>query len=175
MTESRNILVVVDMQNDFIDGSLGSAEARAVVRPAVEKIEKCKREGVRILVTMDTHGENYLSTQEGRRLPVPHCVKGTHGWRLNGEIAAAVAGCKVYEKTTFASADLLRDLVAMRPERVELIGLCTDICVVSNALGVKAVLPETCVVVDASCCAGVTPRSHDAAVQTMKSCQIDVI
>lgn len=174
MERTDKILVIVDMQNDFIDGSLGSAEAKNIVDRVAEKIRKRKSEGYRVLVTMDTHGEDYLSTQEGTRLPVKHCIKGTYGWRLNAKIAAETADDKIYEKNAFAGRGLIRDLEELQPRVVEFVGLCTDICVVSNALGAKAVLPEAQIVVDASCCAGGTPESHAAALITMKSCQIDV-
>lgn len=169
------VLVVVDMQNDFISGSLGTTEAQAVVEPVVEKIRKCREEGYEILVTLDTHGTDYLSTQEGKNLPVEHCIKGTWGWQLSEEIAEAAEDSKQYEKGTFGSKELVQDLVQMQPEEIEFVGLCTDICVVSNVLGTKAWLPETPLIVDSSCCAGVTPQSHQAALDTMASCQVKII
>lgn len=175
MEKGGKILVVVDMQNDFIDGTLGSAEAKKIVEPAARKIRERREQDYKILVTMDTHFDDYLSTREGKKLPVKHCIKGTEGWRLNDKIAAEVAGCKVYEKENFASLELLSDLEEIRPEEVEFIGLCTDICVVSNALGACARLKESKISVDESCCAGVTPESHAAAINTMRSCQIDII
>ena len=169
------ILVVVDMQNDFITGSLGTKEAQNIVPAVVEKIRQRKTEGYEILVTMDTHGEDYLQTQEGRNLPVEHCIKGSEGWKLASEIEKEVVGCRRYEKTTFGSRELVRDLGQMKPESVEFVGLCTDICVVSNVLGVKAWLPETPICVDSHCCAGVTPQSHQAALDTMTSCQVEIL
>jgi nicotinamidase-related amidase len=172
----KRFLVVVDMQNDFVDGALGSAEAAAIVPAAVRKIEAFEGE---IFVTFDTHFENYLSTAEGKKLPVPHCVKGTPGWELNGEIAAALEGKRYtpVEKRTFGAADLpglIGEAAAGEGFSVELIGLCTDICVISNALLLKAFFPEAPIAADAACCAGVTPELHVAALKTMRSCQIDV-
>lgn len=168
------VLVVVDMQNDFISGSLGTKEAQNIVGNVVERIKECKAQGYDILVTLDTHGEDYMSTQEGKKLPVEHCIKGTTGWELAPEMAEAVNGCKQYEKGTFGSKELVQDLVQMNPEEIEFIGLCTDICVVSNVLLTKAWLTETPLVVDSRCCAGVTPESHEAALNTMASCQVEV-
>ncbi len=169
------VLVVVDMQNDFISGSLGTEQARAVVPAAVAKIRRYREEGGAILMTMDTHGPDYLATQEGRNLPVEHCIRGTWGWQLNEEIAQAAGDARRYEKDTFGSRELIQDLGRMEPESVEFIGLCTDICVVSNVLGTKAWLPETPLAVDSACCAGVTPESHAAAIATMQSCQVQII
>lgn len=172
----KKILVVVDMQKDFVDGALGSKEAVAIVPNVVKKIEEFDGE---IFVTYDTHFENYMDTNEGKNLPVPHCIKGTDGWELNKEVMDALNN-KAYttvEKITFGSVDL-PELVgkAAGDEEfsVELIGLCTDICVVSNALLLKANFPEMTIMVDATCCAGVTPESHEAALTTMKMCQIEV-
>lgn len=172
----KHILIVVDMQKDFVDGALGTPEAVAIVPNVAEKIRNF--EGT-IFVTYDTHGIDYLYTAEGRKLPVPHCIKGTPGWELNASIAAALEGkpfTKV-EKPTFGAVEL-PELVesAMGPGQftVELVGLCTDICVVSNALLLKANFPEMEIFVDAACCAGVTPESHQAALTTMKMCQINV-
>ena len=173
----KRILVVVDMQKDFIDGSLGTAEAQAIVPAAAEKIRGFDGD---IFVTYDTHFENYLDTAEGKKLPVEHCIKGTDGWRLDVNIAEALDG-KAYtavEKNTFGSVELpqlIKEAAGDEEFSVELIGLCTDICVVSNALVIKANFPEVPVSVDAACCAGVTPAAHDAALATMKSCQIDII
>lgn len=173
----KNILIVVDMQRDFVDGALGTREAQAIVERAAQKIETF--EGA-LIATFDTHSENYMETSEGRKLPVPHCIKGTPGWQLNHRIESALAGrdCIRVEKKTFGSVDLpgvIEKLTGGDTFRAELIGLCTDICVVSNALLLKAHFPEAEICVDASCCAGVTPAAHDAALQTMRSCQIDVI
>lgn len=171
----KKFLVVVDMQKDFVDGALGSAEAVAIVPDVVEKIKSF--EGF-IFVTYDTHSENYMNTSEGKRLPVPHCIKGTEGWELDGRVASALEG-KDYitvEKPTFGSVDLpklIREKAGDSFE-IELVGLCTDICVVSNALLLKANFPENEISVISDCCAGVTPESHNAALQTMKSCQINI-
>lgn len=168
------VLVVVDMQNDFITGSLGTREAQNIVQAVAEKIRQRKSEGYEILVTLDTHGIDYLNTQEGRKLPVEHCIRGTDGWQLQNDIATAVGDSRRYEKVAFGSKELIQDLVQMNPESIEFVGLCTDICVVSNVLGVKAWLPETPVCVDSRCCAGVTPQSHQAALETMASCQVEI-
>lgn len=171
----NKVLVVVDMQKDFVDGALGSAEAVAIVSNVVEKIKSF--DGY-IFVTYDTHSEDYLNTSEGKKLPVPHCIKGTDGWELNEEVQSALVG-KEYiavEKPTFGSVDLpklIRKKVGESFE-IELVGLCTDICVVSNALVLKANFPENEISVIADCCAGVTPEAHNAALQTMKSCQINI-
>ena len=172
----RKILLVIDMQNDFINGSLGTREAEAIVDKVVEEIEKYPTEDV--FATRDTHPENYLETQEGRNLPVVHCVKGTYGWQLNGKIAAALGDAEVIDKPTFGSvalAEKLADMAKSEPLEITLVGLCTDICVASNALLIKAYLPETPLKVIADCCAGVTPQSHSAALQTMRMCQVAVL
>lgn len=173
----KHFLVVVDIQNDFVDGALGTAEAVAMLSHACAKI--CDFDG-EIFVTYDTHFEDYLRTAEGAKLPVEHCIKGTNGWLLNEKVAKALEN-KHYtsvEKLTFGSVEL--------PELIEkaangedfditLIGLCTDICVVSNALILKANFPEKKIAVMESCCAGVTPESHAAAIKTMQMCQIDIL
>lgn len=171
----RKILVVVDMQNDFVDGSLGTKEAVGIVENVVEEIKKYRTED--IFATRDTHPENYLETQEGKHLPVVHCVKNTNGWEINKEVAAVLKDAKVIDKPTFGSKELAEEItkIAEKEEvEVTLVGLCTDICVVSNALLIKAYLPEISVKVIASCCAGVTPESHEAALTTMKMCQVQV-
>ena len=171
----RKILLVIDMQNDFIDGALGTHEAEAIVDRVADEIRKYPAND--IMATRDTHAENYLGTQEGRNLPVTHCVKGTPGWELNPRIAAALGEALVIDKPTFGSRELAERLAQMaRAEELDitLVGLCTDICVVSNALLIKAFLPETPVRVIAACCAGVTPESHRAALDTMKACQIQI-
>ena len=171
----RKILVVVDMQNDFIDAALGTPEAVAIVDAVKEKIASYPVEDV--IATMDTHGENYMESQEGQNLPVMHCIKGTDGWKIRPDIAELLEGAKIYEKPTFGSTALAADLKALSEQEeieLELIGLCTDICVVSNALLLKAAMPEVKISVDPSCCAGVTPEKHMAALETMRSCQIQV-
>ena len=173
--EMRKILIVIDMQNDFIDAALGTTEAGSIVDAVKEKIRSYPASNV--IATMDTHGEDYMETQEGKNLPVPHCIKGTDGWQIRPDIAELLTGAKIYEKPTFGSTALAADLktVSEREEiELELIGLCTDICVVSNALLLKAAMPEVKISVDASCCAGVTLEKHLAALETMRSCQINV-
>ena len=172
----KKFLVVVDMQKDFVDGALGSREAVAIVPAVVKKIESFDGE---IFVTYDTHFENDMQTSEGKHLPVPHCIKGTDGWQLNNDVENALSGKKFtkVEKNTFGSVDLPK-LIEQAADgddfAVELIGLCTDICVVSNALLIKATFPEAPIAVDAGCCAGVTPQAHEAALATMASCQITI-
>lgn len=172
----RKLLVVVDMQKDFIDGSLGTKEAEKIVDGVVEEIKKYRTED--IFATRDTHTEDYLQTQEGKKLPVVHCVKGTEGWEINGKIKEALKGAEVMDKPTFGSKELAEKIAGLAAEEeieVTLVGLCTDICVVSNALLIKAYLPEVPVRVLASCCAGVTPESHQAALATMKMCQVEIV
>ncbi len=164
-------LIVVDMQNDFIDGALGTPEAVAIV-PAVEA--KIRAFDGHIIFTQDTHFADYLSTQEGKNLPVEHCIKDTQGWRIWEELLRAAEGrdYEVVEKNTFGSDRLpgmLHD-----PESIEILGLCTDICVVSNALILKAFYREVPMRLDPACCAGVTPDKHNAALEVMRSCQIEV-
>lgn len=173
----KKLLVVVDLQKDFVDGALGSDEARGIVPAAASKIAGFDGE---IFVTLDTHFDNYMDTAEGRKLPVPHCIKGSAGWELDKDIAAALNG-KNYttvEKLTFGSVklpELIKKAAGDDDISIELIGLCTDICVVSNALILKASFPEAPVAVDEKCCAGVTPEKHNAAIETMRSCQIDIL
>ena len=174
---AEKILIVVDMQKDFVNGSLGSKDAEAIV-PAV--VKKAKEFDGDLIFTKDTHFENYMDTQEGHFLPVPHCIKGTDGWDLIPELEkiAIERDAATYEKITFGCPELAEDLLERNKktpiESIELVGLCTDICVVSNALILKAKYPEAVISVDASCCAGVTPEKHKAALETMRSCQIDV-
>lgn len=172
-------LIVIDMQNDFIDGALGTKEAQAIVPLACEKIRNF--EG-KIIATMDTHNENYLNTQEGKTLPVLHCIENTTGWDINDDIDEAIYGkphLKIY-KHTFGTFDLPKWIketahtFGEEIEAIELIGVCTDICVINNALILKAAFPEVPIIVDATCCAGVTPELHEAALKVMKSCQIIV-
>ena len=175
----KRFLIVVDMQNDFIDGSLGTPEARAIVPAVVERIRRARESGETVIATMDTHEENYLDTREGRYLPVRHCIRQTEGWRIRPEVAKLLGGCVSLEKPTFGSMNLFGLLYQLsegeREIGIELIGLCTDICVVSNALLLKAAFPEADIAVRRDCCAGVTPEKHEAALLTMASCQIDVI
>lgn len=171
----KKAVVVVDMQNDFIDGSLGTKEAQEMLPRLKDKLQQVvKNDAVELIFTMDTHGENYLRTQEGKNLPVEHCIKGTHGWEITEELADFVKQAKaVVEKPTFGSMDVIKWLNGT--DEVELVGLCTDICVISNALLIKAAYPETIVSVDSACCAGVTPESHKNALEAMKMCQINVL
>ena len=166
------ILIVVDMQKDFIDGALGTAEAVAIVPSVIEKIKEYENSDNLVIYTKDTHFENYMATREGRHLPVPHCIKGTAGHEIPDEILRGHDF--IIEKPTFGSTELVRYLENIEFDEVELIGLCTDICVVSNALLIKARFPEREVSVDSSCCAGVTPATHEAALTTMKMCQINI-
>lgn len=173
----EKILVVVDMQRDFVDGSLGTKEAQGIVDNVVAKIEGF--EG-RIFATLDTHSSDYLETAEGKKLPVAHCIKDSQGWLLNEKVQSALEkkNFSTLEKGTFGSTRLVEEIqkIAAGEEiEIELVGLCTDICVVSNALLLKAYFPEVNLSVDASCCAGVTPKTHEAALETMRMCQIDII
>lgn len=178
MIEKR-FLIVVDMQKDFIDGSLGTAEAQAIVPAAAARIRECREAGWTVIGTLDTHGEDYLDTPEGRKLPVRHCIRGTEGWQLNGDIAREMRGCALVEKPTFGSVRLPGIIEALaggeKAFAIELLGLCTDICVVSNALLLKAHFPDAAISVNERCCAGVTPEKHRAALETMGSCQIDIV
>ncbi len=173
----KKILLVIDMQNDFIDGALGTPEAVAIVENVRAKIKTYPKENV--FATRDTHTDYYLSTQEGRNLPVPHCLRGTKGWEIRREVADLIYSDHIIDKPTFCSVQLARLMEILERREgegleIELVGLCTDICVVSNALYLKATLPEIPISCDASCCAGVTPAKHAAALETMRSCQIKV-
>ena len=205
--KGKHYLIVVDMQKDFIDGSLGTEEAQGIVEKVKEKILSYPKD--RVYATMDTHGEDYLSTQEGKRLPVPHCIKGTEGWGLHPMLKDLILPDHFFEKGSFGSLSLaefmrtlftkqvieeatmakntgnIKDTVdinrgdaeigAYSDFTIELVGLCTDICVVSTALILKAFLPEIPISVDSSCCAGVTKEKHLAALETLRSCQIEVL
>ena len=173
----KKVLVVVDMQNDFVDGALGTREAVSIVDNVVSKI---KNFNGKIIVTLDTHQHNYLETSEGKKLPVPHCIRMTNGWLLNEKVLNALSekDYKTVEKKTFGSTKLVNEIRRIKGNEeieIEFVGLCTDICIVSNVLLLKAYFPEVKMTVDASCCAGVTTESHKAALETMKMCQIDVI
>lgn len=180
----QKVLLVIDMQNDFIDGALGTKEAVAIVPNVIDKI---KNFDGHVLYTRDTHIKDYMETQEGRLLPVPHCIEGSHGWELHPEIdKLRLAGedpdsdfYNTFDKPSFGSTILGQALCMMDEaeaiESIEIIGLCTDVCVISNAMIVKAFLPETPVTVDSSCCAGVTPESHQTALDAMAACQIRII
>lgn len=164
----KKTLIVIDMQNDFISGSLGTREAEAIVPAVRRRIQEYRDRGDDVIFTRDTHGEDYLQTPEGKKLPVVHCVRGTPGWQI--EASLPTQGCRIIDKPAFGYVHW--DQFSF--EAVELVGLCTDICVVSNALILKAMFPEAEISVNAACCAGVTPQSHAAALTTMKMCQIDV-
>ncbi|MCC8060284.1 MAG: cysteine hydrolase [Clostridiales bacterium] len=170
----KNVLIVIDMQNDFIDGSLGTKEAQAIVPKVIEKIKNAKENGETVIYTRDTHESDYLQTQEGRLLPVTHCIRGTDGWRIPEAIRPHCDADDVIDKPSFGYTGW-KDVIDASCAAITLIGLCTDICVVSNALILKALFPEVPVAVDAACCAGVTPEKHLAALETMRSCQIQVI
>ena len=164
----KKTLIVVDMQNDFIDMALGTPEAVAIVPKVKAKIRQYIQNGDAVIFTRDTHGDDYLDTPEGKKLPVKHCIRGTKGWEIADGLY--VDGCKIIDKPNFGWPHWDAEVL----ENVELIGLCTDICVVSNALIIKAMFPNAQVQVDAACCAGVTPESHEAALRTMQMCQIDI-
>lgn len=171
----QNILLVIDMQNDFIDGALGTKEAIAIVPKVKEKIENF--DGL-VLFTRDTHETWYMETQEGKNLPVPHCIRGTEGWQIRPELDA-LRKTEAIDKETFGSSDLAGELVALNEEdeigSITLVGLCTDICVISNAMIAKAFLPEVPIIVDAACCAGVSVASHENALNAMEVCQIKIV
>ncbi len=164
----KKTLIVVDMQKDFVDGSLGTKEAVGILENVKNKIEEYRRNGDEIIFTRDTHQENYMSTNEGKHLPVIHCIEGTPGWEIYEGLY--VDGAEVVNKPSFGYTGWNKYSF----EEVELIGLCTDICVISNALIIKALFPEIRVSVDSNCCAGVTPEKHEAALETMRSCQVEV-
>lgn len=164
------VLIVVDMQNDFVNGALGTKEAEKIVPGVINKVKSAVNNNDGVIFTKDTHYSDYLSTAEGKNLPVEHCIKGSKGW----EIIPGLSGYagKVIEKNTFGSINLPKEVENY--DEIELIGLCTDICVISNALLLKAYFPEKNISVDASCCAGVTPESHNNALEAMKMCQINI-
>lgn len=169
------LLIVVDMQNDFIDGSLGTKEAVAIVDSVAKKVNEFDG---KIIYTRDTHFANYLDTQEGKNLPVVHCIKDTEGWQIHKNILIK-EGSMIIDKLTFGSSELGQVLVDLNNQepitKITLIGLCTDICVISNAMIAKAYLPEVLIEVDAACCAGVSVESHNIALEAMKMCQINII
>ena len=164
----KKTLIVIDMQNDFIDGSLGTKEAEAIVKNVKAKIQEYKSRGDEIIFTRDTHHDDYMESNEGKHLPVVHCIEGTDGWQIKDVLDTE--GAVIIDKPSFGYTGW----GDYKFEEVELIGLCTDICVVSNALFIKALFPEIKVSVDSSCCAGVTPESHESALMTMKMCQVEV-
>ena len=175
----KRVLIAVDLQNDFIDGALGTKEAEAIVDNAVAKIKSYNGEDDIVIATMDTHQENYMDTAEGHHLPVVHCIDGTKGWEINSKVQKALdeVDAEVICKPTFGSMQLverLEELSVKNDLEIELIGLCTDICVVSNVLILKALLPDTEIYVDDRCCAGLSEEAHNAALLTMNQCQVNV-
>lgn len=183
--EKKKLLVVVDMQNDFVSGVLGTARAQSIVPAVVEKIEAYKTNEGYIVYTMDTHAESYLDTQEGKKLPVKHCIYHSEGWNLNQDIARALQGAKSvdkaeaveYQKGVFGAWSLGEDVKRWEAEveSIEFVGVCTGICVISNVILVKTALPEMPVIVDAACCACVTPESHITALDAMELLQVEII
>lgn len=168
------LLVVVDMQNDFIDGSLGTKEAVAIVPAVAKKIADARKNGEMVVFTRDTHHDNYLESQEGKNLPVVHCIEGSKGWQISSKLD--VSDSRIFNKPTFGSMELADFAAGLKNlEEIELVGVCTGICVISNALLLKAKLPEVKITVDSSCCACVTPESHVTAVNAMKLCHVNVI
>lgn len=183
--KKKKILVIVDMQEDFVTGVLGTPEAQAIVPRIIKKLQKNGKNYSAILLTKDAHNKNYGKTLEGKKLPVPHCIEGTDGYRVMSDIYKEVeelrktgVTVKNFKKHTFASDKLVEYLTAMvlvnnKNIEIEIIGVCTDICVVSNALTIRAALPNTVISVDAKCCAGTSIKAHNAALRVMNSCQID--
>ncbi len=168
------MLVVVDMQNDFVTGVLGSEAAQTIVPHVVRRVEEAVRAGDTVVFTQDTHGADYLDTQEGKKLPVPHCLKGSRGWEIIPQLQGLAKGCKLVEKPAFGSQDLAHLAASECYNQIELIGVCTDICVISNAMLLKAALPEAEISVDAAGCAGVSQQAHENALAAMQACQICV-
>ncbi len=169
----KKLLVVVDMQNDFVDGALGTPEAQAIVPAVQTKVAAAMEAGDTVVFTRDTHTADYLRTAEGKKLPVVHCVAGTAGWAIIPPLQSSAK--LVFDKPTFGSLSLAHYAAREQFGAIQLIGLCTDICVISNALLLKACLPEADISVDAACCAGVTPESHENALAAMRMCQITIV
>lgn len=173
--KANKILIVVDMQRDFIDMALGTKEAQTIVDNVAAKVAEARAKGDKIIFTRDTHFDDYMETEEGRNIPVPHCIKGTVGWQIDERVGAAETD-EIIDKVTFGAADLglvLKEHLLIG--EIELAGLCTDICVLSNAVLAKAAVPNVPLIVDAACCAGVTPKSHDTALEAMKAVQVKII
>ena len=169
-----DILVVVDMQKDFISGALGTKEALAIVPRVAEKIVQAKKAGKTIVFTRDTHHKNYLDTQEGKNLPVPHCIENTDGWQIDP--ALDTAGAMIFDKPSFGSEALVRYLKSLPDlQSAEFVGLCTDICVISNAMVLRAAFPEVEIEIRSDCCAGVTPQSHQTALDALRACQFTIV
>lgn len=173
---TEKVLLVIDMQKDFVTGALANEEAQQITGNIQEKIAAYKAQDMPVFFTRDTHGEDYLNTQEGRMLPVPHCIKGTDGWQIIDELAAFAGEENTLDKPAFGSQALpgwlSEKLGGRAPLEIELCGVCTDICVISNAMILKAAYPETVVTIEGACCAGVSPESHRTALQAMQACQI---
>ncbi len=174
------ILIVIDMQNDFLHGALKNEEGIKIIPSVVEKIKEYKSDGCEVIATRDTHSENYLDTQEGQNLPVVHCVKDSYGWQINSEIQNALGNSIIFDKPTFGSSDLALYLKnrfesVQKQLTFEIVGVCTDICVISNAMLIKAFLPEARVKVNSALCAGVSVQSHKTALLAMQACQIQII
>lgn len=175
--DTTKVLIVIDMQNDFVTGALANEEAQKIVAGVEAKIQSYQKNGLPVFFTRDTHGDDYMQTQEGAMLPVPHCLKGSEGWQIMDSLKPYVTEGAVLDKPSFGCIELPRWLeskLGEKPEEIELCGVCTDICVISNAMILKAAFPETRVRVSGSCCAGVTPESHSNALKAMKVCQIIV-
>ena len=170
-----NLLIVVDMQNDFINGSLGTKEAQAIVPAVKARILEAMEDRWQVIFTKDTHSIDYLKTQEGKHLPIQHCLRGSDGWQLHPELQDLSIGSSVFEKGSFGSLELAEYVSSLNPDAIEVIGLCTDICVVSNVALLKAYCPEVPMSVRANCCAGVTPEAHEHALATMKSLQVEIL
>lgn len=170
-----NLLIVVDMQNDFINGSLGTKEAQAIVPAVKARILEAMEDRWQVIFTKDTHSIDYLKTQEGKNLPIKHCLRGSDGWQLHPELQDLSIGSSVFEKGSFGSLELAEYVSSLNPDAIEVIGLCTDICVVSNVALLKAYCPEVPMSVRAHCCAGVTPEAHEHALATMKSLQVEIL
>ena len=172
VTKKKRVLLVIDMQNDFIDGALKNTEAMAIIDNVNAKIAEYRNAGDIVVFTRDTHNEDYLNTVEGKNLPVPHCIKGTEGWKISSKID--VCDDKIIDKPTFGSLELADYVDTLDIDEIELIGVCTDICVISNAMIIKARFPEKEISVDSACCAGVTPKTHNNALEAMKMCHIKI-
>ena len=170
-----NILIVVDMQNDFVSGALGTPEARRIVPAAAERVAAGIRRGERIFFTRDTHGADYLHTREGRNLPVPHCIRGTEGWEIVEQLRPASAGQAILDKPSFGSMELAKAAMENNYEKIELVGLVSNICVLTNAAVLKTALPEAEITVDAACTASFDPKANTEALDSMESIQINVI
>ena len=169
------LLIVVDMQKDFIDGSLGTPEAQAIVPAVKDRVLEAMEDHWQVIFTKDTHSIDYLKTQEGRNLPVVHCLRGSEGWELAAELQDLSIGCSIFEKGSFGSRELAEYVRSLDPEEIEVIGVCTEICVISNAVLFKAYCPEVPIQIRSSCCAGVTPEAHQKALDTMRSLQMEIL